>query len=200
MTCYDRRSFRNDLLTDGDPAVYYACYGSNLLGSSFMDYMNVGRGWGEKFTSDKFESYKVTLPHNIYFADINEGYGAAFLDVDAPGECVGRIWKISRRQFTSLALLESRFPQYRDLDWNQIISHRDTIIDPESTYGRVTNLGAVDDLPVLTVTAPHSYADGKGKGLLMAPDKEYSTIISWGKAETHGCVPKDIRNVLSSTC
>lgn len=176
--------FKVDYLTDDEPSVFYACYGSNLYGACFMEYMNQGRERAERLDENRFETYRVTLPHNIYFSKFEVGHGAAaFLDVDAPGAALGRIWRISYAQFTTLALSESRAP-YQNLPWEHILSCKHTYLDVPGHYGRITHLGEVKGTPVYTVTSPLDLVEHREQSLLEAPLKSYSDIIVAGAMET----------------
>lgn len=187
--------FKVDYRQDDEPSVYYACYGSNLMGDCFMDYMSHGRNWDDRLDAQFFESYRVLLPHNIFFSGMEEDHGAAaYLDVDAPGASIGRIWRLSYAQFTSVALLESR-ADYQELDWDYILSHYHTYLKVPGCYGRITRLGSVDGIPVLTVTSPMNYNQHRANGLLETPREYYSTMVLEGALETAELEHKDIEPV-----
>lgn len=193
---YDESKFKNDYLRPDEPSVYYACYGSNLMGDCFMDYMSAGRKGDDRMDEDKFESYRVELPHNLYFASIGEPSGAAaFLDVDSPGLALGRIWRISRAQFTTLALLECR-ADHQELPWEQILGNPSTVLDLPGCYNRIVNLGTVDGTPVLTVTSPKSEYDHKRAGKIESPRYDYTEILMIGALETSRLSSKDIQPFL----
>lgn len=185
--------FQTDYLKPDEPSVFYACYGSNLMGECFMDYMNPGKHWhAQKLKEDKFESYRVVLPHDLYFAAIEDHEGAAaFLDVDMSGHTLGRIWRISYPQFRTVALLESR-ADFRELPWDEILNNESTVLDVPGAYGRIQNLGTVDGTPVLTVTSPHDENYHYVNKLFASPHYSYVQVLMSGALETSALELKDI--------
>lgn len=181
------KSFRVEPIDSTEPTVFYACYGSNLLGGSFMDYMNQGRSWQEtRFVPADFESARVFLPHNMYYSSIDEASGAAaFLDVDHDGFTLGRIYKLSYHMFEVLALSESRVPIVYDLPWDHILNNRETILDAvPGHYGRIVNLGECNGTPVLTVTTPKTLDQRVADGDLDSPMGGYVNTILMGVMDT----------------
>ena len=100
--------FRNDFekeAADYDeamiPDVWYACYGSNMSYERFMRYI---RRCSD--TNEPAENRAFTLPFDLYFAADSQtwgrGNGVAFIDDSRPGTCLGRIYRVSRSQFSLL--------------------------------------------------------------------------------------------------
>lgn len=80
--------------------VWYACYGSNINKSRFMEYIND--------CSDQtppVEDRPYRFNHNIYFAKSSKRWhngGVAFLDDSCDGCAYGRIYKITREQYEEI--------------------------------------------------------------------------------------------------
>lgn len=191
-------TFNVELPKEGEDSIFYLAYGSNMMGASFMQYMNMARtSRSALYKPEDFESYGTRVPHDIYFADINEGGGAAFLDVDNVGnDNLARLWRLSYPQFTALALMECRVRRYEELDWAAFLENKHTIINPYYTYGRVTHMGYVDEIPVLTVVSPRTYQEHKQANNLKAPRLSYRNLIESGKNEVV-CLEEKL---LSATC
>ena len=106
--------------------VWYACYGSNMNYSRFMDYVDRCADKTPPVADGTFN-----FQQNIYFAKSASGWddgGKAFLDDTCPGFAFGRIYKITRNQFMDIKCLEGR------------------------DYRRRLDLGTVAGLPVYSFT------------------------------------------------
>ncbi len=127
--------------------VWYACYGSNINLARFMKYIN---NCTDKTPPVEDRPYKFN--HNIYFAKSSERWencGVAFLDDTCEGEALGRIYKITRKQYEEV--IQQEGPKYT-----------------KKIY-----LGETDNLPMYTFT------DTQKNEPLRTPSANYfSTILS----------------------
>lgn len=109
--------------------IWYVAYGSNLLASRFAKYV------GDVPT----EQRRVTIPYARYFArewSDRWGLGAvAFLDVDTPGESLGRAYLLTDEQFAALHAAEGRW------------------------YGRLVELEPIEGVPARTFTGEERLPD-----------------------------------------
>lgn len=106
--------------------VWYACYGSNINSSRFMNYIDRCAD-----TTPPAEDRPYEFDHPVYFAGKSitwDGYGKAFLDNTAAGHAYGRIYKITREQYLQVKKKEG----------------------PD--YTRKVELGEIDHIPVVTFT------------------------------------------------
>lgn len=166
---------------ENSPFIWYACYGSNLSSTRFQRYLD---GCGGNVSET--ESRSFTADGTLYFAADSgtwgRGKGVAFFDESASGTVMMRIYKLSRSQFLSVKAQEG------------------------SKYSRELALGAIDNVPVFTLTAPEKRKD------LHAPSSDYVKTILAGLKETypgvsetvllsyllkHGAISDDARKVLA---
>ena len=106
--------------------VWYACYGSNINNSRFMEYINS--------CTDKtppLESRPYQFEHPIYFAKSSKRWdngGVAFLNDTCEGEALGRMYKITKEQYEQIKRKEG------------------------PNYGKKIYLGETDGIPMYTFT------------------------------------------------
>lgn len=138
--------YRDKKLADTE-YVWYACYGSNINRVRFLEYIN---GCTEK--TPPVEDRPYIFNYNIYFAKSSKRWdngGVAFLDDTCEGEALGRIYKITRKQYEEVKQQEG--PKYK-----------------KKIY-----LGETDGLPMYTFT------DTQKNEPLRTPSADYfSTILS----------------------
>ena len=165
------------------PYVWYAAYGSNISRERFMRYIARCTDQTEPVESEAF-----ILPYDIFFATNSrmwDGMGVAFLDDGKPGMSAGRIYRISRSQFTQIQRMEGSF------------------------YGKRINLGMKDGCPIYTFTTENQNLTSSRK----IPGKRYVDTILEGLKETYpeksefvlrayllsrAALPDDERKVLSA--
>lgn len=136
------------------PEVWYASYGSNMSSERFMGYIDRCSD-----AARPTESRAFTLPFDLYFAGGSttwgQEYGVAFVDDTKAGTCPGRIYRITRSQFSQVQQLEG------------------------SKYTKRLALGAIDGIPVYTFTSPERRTDEK------VPSAAYIQTIMTGLQETY---------------
>ena len=138
--------------------VWYASYGSNLLHSRFMCYINGGTPEGSSKhcpgCSDKTppqDCKPVTIPHELYFAKNSpswEGKGVAFIKSqrDVNVQTLGRMYLITKEQFVQIVRQENgRSPDNHriSIDLGETIAQGESIIKG-GWYSRVIYLGEED--------------------------------------------------------
>ena len=106
--------------------IWYACYGSNINKSRFMNYIDRCRD-----TTPPVEDRPFEFDHPVFFAGKSKiwgGKGKAFLDVEKDGHAFGRTYMITRDQYAEVKEMEG------------------------SDYRRKVDLGELDGIPVVTFT------------------------------------------------
>lgn len=88
--------------------IWYVAYGSNLLFARFRLYLDRCAD-----PSDPRDQRRVTIPYARYFArEWSDRWGlggVAFLDVDVPGESLGRAYLLTEGQFADVHAAEGRW-------------------------------------------------------------------------------------------
>lgn len=132
--------------------VWYACYGSNLSKERFMMYINEC-----KDKTPPVEDRPFVFEHNIYFAKYTKTWGGAkaFLDDSVPGIAYGRIYKITREQYTDIKRQEGR------------------------DYTKRIVFGIIDGLPV------YSFTDTQKNEEVRMPSEDYYNEILKGLKECY---------------
>ena len=139
--------------------VWYACYGSNINKNRFMKYIN---GCTDK--TPPAEDRPFRFGHNIYFAKsstIWNGGGKAFIDDTAPGEALGRIYKITKAQFDEIKIAEGR------------------------DYSKCLHLGNIQGYPV------YSFTDTQKNTPSNQPSDEYYRTILEGLQDCYNGILKE---------
>ena len=106
--------------------IWYACYGSNINKSRFMNYIDRCRD-----TTPPVEDRPFEFDHPVFFAGKSfrwGGKGKAFLDIEKNGHAFGRIYKITQNQYDEVKRKEG--PDYQ----------------------RKVDLGELDGIPVVSFT------------------------------------------------
>ena len=117
------------------PDVWYAAYGSNISRERFMRYI-------ERCTDRTAprEDRSFELPWDIYFAGKKKNWdnkGTAFLNDGKEGMALGRVYRITRKQFAEIQHMEG----------------------PD--YTRKLALGMLEGIPVYTFTAKNAVSAPK---------------------------------------
>ena len=185
--------------------VWYAAYGSNLCHERFLCYIQGGTPPGSKRTyvgcDDKSlprDTRSSRIPHRLFFAGTARGWSnkaMAFIQSGRGGQSYGRMYLITFSQFDQLIQQEqgrerpSATPICPPLSYITAANFcftnptNPTVpIDPKMKlrYGKILNLGAEGDYPVLTFTAVGPDAEIKTS----APSREYLQTIAGGIRET----------------
>ena len=104
----------------------------------------------------------------------------AFYDADGEGTVYARAYRITAEQFSDLAAQEMRRAPGLELDLSEVLTRRRHAYGP-GRYETLHLVGQLDDLPVLTFTAP------EGHGLIPCPPAPaYLDTIARGLRECHG--------------
>lgn len=169
--------------------LWYAAYGSNLARDRFATYLCGGRPTGAnrhypgaRDPRPPTDDRPLLLPGRIFFAGESTtwGGGLAFYDADGEGTVYARAYRITAEQFFDLAAQEMRRAPGPELDLSGVLTQRRHAYGP-GRYETLQLVGRLDDLPVLTVTAP------EGHGLLPCPPAPaYRDTIARGLRECHG--------------
>lgn len=169
--------------------LWYGAYGSNLSRDRFEAYLSGGRPAGAtrhypgaRDPSPPTDDRPLLLPGRLFFAwdSPTWGGGIAFYDADAEGTVYARAYRITTEQFSDLAAQEMRRDPGAELDLSQVLAQRRHSYGP-GRYETLHLVGELDDLPVVTFTAP------EGHGLRPnAPAPSYRATISRGLRECHG--------------
>ncbi len=171
------------------PDLWYAAYGSNLARDRFETYLSGGRPDGAarhypgaRDPSPPIDDRPLLVPGHLFFAwqSPTWGGGIAFYDPDGEGTVYARAYRITAAQFSDLAAQEMRRDPGVDLDLTEVLARRRHSYGP-GRYETLHLVGELDDLPVLTFTAP------EGHGLRPNPPAPaYLATIRRGLRECHG--------------
>lgn len=145
-------AFPADELDDSDAPVWYVSYGSHMSRARFERAL---RGTPPR------ADVAVVLPGRVWFAgEVPDwaGDGIAFYDHEAPGTAPARAYLITAGQFTDVRTAEG------------------------PRYARLVHLGARDDVPMMTFTAPH----GIGAVPHARPPERYLDTLRTALHEAHG--------------
>ena len=169
--------------------LWYAAYGSNLARDRLEAYLSGGRPAGAtrhypgaRDPSPPHDDRPLLLPGRLFFAGDSPtwGGGIAFYDPAGAGVVYARAYRITTEQFSDLAAQEMRRDPGAELDLCQVLAQRRHSYGP-GRYETLYLVGELDDLPVLTFTAP------AGHGLRPNPPAPaYLATIRRGLRECHG--------------
>lgn len=180
--------------------VWYAAYGSNLARDRFETYLVGGRPMGAARTypgardsRPPADDRPLVLPGSLFFAWTSPtwGGGIAFYDAAGDGIVYARAYRITHAQFSDLAAQEMRREPGVDLDLSDVLEHRRHTYGP-GRYETLHLVGELDDLPVLTFTAPHDHALVPNP-----PAAPYVDTIVRGLQECHGLTGQQARAYLA---
>ena len=176
--------------------LWYAAYGSNLARDRFLAYLAGGRPAGAtrvypgaRDPSPPGDDRPLRLPGRIFFAweSPTWGGGIAFYDADSDGSVLARAYRITAGQFSDLAAQEMRRDPGDDLDLSQVLAERRHTYGP-GRYETLHLVGELDDLPVLTFTAPADHGLARNP-----PAPAYVDTIVRGLVECHGLTDAQAR-------
>lgn len=155
---------------DDDSHLWYVGYGSNLCRERFLAYVKGGKfrlggkpcsGCCDMTFLDESKPFKI--PHGLFFAKCAPGWecgGVAFISLksepDQSGHTYGRMWKITRKQFSDV--------------WAQ---------EGKGWYDRKLLLGTGDDgMPIITITCGSESPSS-------TPSANYLKTMVMGLGETY---------------
>jgi hypothetical protein len=142
--------------------LWYGAYGSNMAAGRLMCYLAGGcppgalRTYeGARDPSPPLDRRAIGLNGCVYFAweSPTWGGGIAFYDPEAEGTSVGRAYLLSLGQVSDVVAQEMRREPGVDLDLTELLSDGSSVLGP-GRYDSLHVVGALDDVPVVTFTAP----------------------------------------------
>ncbi|MFJ3100411.1 histone deacetylase [Streptomyces sp. NPDC086835] len=162
MTLVHRLATAPAAPTRGAEHIWYASYGSNMDTGRLRYYLTGGRPPGAARTypgcrdrRPPVRSAPVEFPGTLYFATESPVWqgGRAFYDPTADGIVWGRAHLVTVQQFSDIAAQEMyEFPG-KDLDLATVLTDGRAALGP-GRYETLVLLGHLEDIPVLTFTAP----------------------------------------------
>jgi len=176
--------------TASSERVWYVAYGSNMHAERFACYVRGGRPRGGSRTypgcRDKREPERwvpVLVPGQMYFAGKSTvwGGGMAFYDPTAAGGVPCRAYLVTAGQFADVAAQEMHRKPDVDLELTEVLARGTVRLGP-GVYETLVCAGWLEELPLLTLTAPRRIEDAA----LNPPSAAYLHHLGEGLAETHG--------------
>lgn len=149
---------------------FYAAYGSNLCADRFRCYLSGGcppgatrahRGARDPRPASTWRTLSVS--GTLYFSGTSRLWGGApaFLDLDpaAQTEVALRAYKVTWEQLEDIMAQESgRATAPLDLEPRALVEGFSTSVGP-GRYDQLACLGTIEDIPVVTLTAPWRLAE-----------------------------------------
>lgn len=187
--------------------VWYVCYGSNLLKSRFLCYIQGGQIPGntrsERGAKDKslpLRSEPYIISHELFFSyHISkwEGSGVAFINPARTDgtRTYGRKYLITESQFWDVVRQENAVAEDTDIEIDYARLHADgsVILFHDNYYGRILYLGDSDGFPMYTFTCIPSMEELKKTPLCGS----YYDVIAEGLKETHHLSDKEVEAYLA---
>ncbi|WMC87250.1 histone deacetylase [Streptomyces rochei] len=159
------RSIDSTLPRNQRPAwVWYTSYGSNMHLDRLATYIKGGRppGAAREYPGCRnrampTRSIPLELTGAMYFATESPvwGGGRAFYDPHADGRVLARAHLVTAQQFADIAAQEMYRTPGTELDLADALTQGRAVLG-EGRYETLVCAGQVDDMPVLTFTAPWS--------------------------------------------
>jgi hypothetical protein len=181
---------------------WYASYGSNLLRSRFLCYLQGGQPEGASReysgctdrtppTADK----PIEIPHELYFSQsssIWEDKAVAFIKSNRSedAQTLGRMYLITLEQFTEVVRQENGFEaddRSIQINFDELIVQGETSIKP-TWYGRIMYLGEEGGSPIFTFTARWDDELIESN----APGEKYLKTIMRGLKETYNLTDNEL--------
>ena len=185
--------------------VWYVSYGSNLLRTRFLAYIQGGRVTGNdveyegcRDTSPPEGDVALTIPHSLHFAGWSDrvwgGTSAAFISLRTPHPpALARAYRITEEQFLDVVWQENAngtaVEEFEDTV-ERARRHGHARLLQSGAYSELVYCGERDGEPMLTFT--HS-EEPPGGG---APSSAYLRVIGNGLCESHGLAATDVANYL----
>jgi hypothetical protein len=172
--------------------VWYAAYGSNLSRARFESYLRGGTPAGARHVypgcrdaSDPADDRPWDIDRELLFGGASRtwGGGVALLGPGRTSETKVRLYLLALEQFEDIVAQENWLACGAVTLANPLTDEID--IGAAHTYGLVVRLGAVDEIPVLTITQ-HREAQPA------APSAAYLGHIAQGLKESHELSGPDI--------
>lgn len=183
------------------PRVWYVAYGSNLASARFNCYLSGGRPIdslrsypGSRDAAQPTDDRAVRIPGMIRFTGVSTvwGGGSAVYDPQPPTRVAGRAYLVTTGQLCDIAAQEMHRRPDADLDLNELLTAGAQHVG-SGRYDTLLNLGALEGLPMITVTA-RSPLDAR----LTPPSAPYLRVIGDGLRETHGWDAQQVADYLAA--
>lgn len=193
--------------------VWYASFGSNMLQSRFLCYIEGGQVEGMKRPcsgsvdkSPPKETKWRIVRHRLFFGHDSSSTwgkgGVAFLHHESSNEETAHIclYRITLEQFNDILFQENHFSSNtsclfgpKDLENIQTEGSNSREVLNGGWYRNICYLGNERDIPIITMTcSPSDVMDFKsGRLPLCAPSKEYATVLVKGLVEGRQLSEKD---------
>ncbi|MEU3823737.1 histone deacetylase [Streptomyces sp. NPDC029080] len=164
--------------------VWYTSYGSNTHLERLAAYITGGRppGAGREYPGCRDpappeRSVPVELSGAMYFATRSPvwGGGRAFYDPQPAGRVLARAHLVTSGQFADIAAQEMYRAPDVDLDLEEVLTRRRAVLG-EGRYETLVCAGRLENLPVLTFTAPWGMNDVRW----VAPSAAYVRFLAAG--------------------
>jgi hypothetical protein len=174
----------------GMQLLWYGAYGSNMASARLMCYLAGGCPPGARRTylgardpSPPVDVRPIELDGCVYFAweSPTWGGGIAFYDPVAEGTSVGRAYLMTLAQLSDVVAQEMRREPGVDLDLTELLTDGTSVLGA-GRYDSLHVVGELDDVPVVTFTAPwraHLAAHN-------APRAAYLRTMAQGLVESQG--------------
>ncbi|KAL5749051.1 hypothetical protein ACOSP7_026090 [Xanthoceras sorbifolium] len=186
--------------------IWYATFGSNMWKSRFLCYIEGGQVEGMKKacsgSMDRNPPKEIlwkTFPHRLFFGRESTSTwgtgGVAFLNPESNSEdrtfmC---LYRITLEQFNDVLLQENALscdkssPLFDMTDLNSLTTKKSITLDAlkKGWYRNIVYLGKERDIPIVTMTCPHTDAESfkSGKLPIRAPPVEYANALITGLVE-----------------
>jgi hypothetical protein len=170
--------------------VWYVSYGSNMSLRRLACYIQGGtppgglrRNPGARDGRLPERTIPVDLPGTVYFAGESPqwGGGVAFYDHDEPGWTAARAYLLSAEQLADVTAQEMyREPHEASPALPPLIGGRHEL--GPGRYETLVEVGRYDDLPLLTFTSPHGFAQVEHT----VPAPAYLAMVADGLRESRG--------------
>jgi hypothetical protein len=150
--------------------VFYAAYGSNLCAERFGCYLSGGRPPGSAHAHRGARDPRPAstwrtfwVPGTLYFSGTSRLWGGApaFLDLDPMVETKAalRAYRVTWEQLEDVMAQESaRATVPLELEPRTLVEGFSTLVG-SGRYDRLACLGVIEDIPVVTLTAPWSLTE-----------------------------------------
>jgi hypothetical protein len=150
---------------------------------------------GCRDTREPERQVPVMLPGQLYFAGESKVWtgGMAFYDPTAAGTVPGRAYLVTAQQFADVAAQEMHREAGTDLDLTEVLARGTARLGP-GRYETLVRVGWLDELPMLTFTAPGRVKDAD----LNPPSAAYLRHLAAGLVEAHGWSADRIARYLST--
>jgi hypothetical protein len=186
--------------------VWYVSYGSNMHADRFTCYLAGGTPDGGnrcysgcRDVTPPLDTRGCAVPGGVYFAteSLVWGGGRAFFDPGLRGVTYARAYLITAEQFADVRAQEMYGETGTDLDLREVLEQGRAQLG-KGRYETLLRLGELDGHPMLTFTAPWSFADLPLDGVAInPPSAPYLRTFGHGLRAAHGWNPRRAADYLA---